>query len=347
MVPIGTQGGQAQIQLRQLRLQADIAALGLDGGDLLLLLFRGQAGVILDGGNADVIGRLFRLQLRLALQDGLQLVQLLLQLSLPGIHLAQAVPHSLQGLGGRLGHGPRLRRADGGLGVQQLTAGLLQLGLGGIQLSVYRGGQLFGQGVQLLLAEDHVHLLLQNAADGHAGHTCDALHLTRQGLFHELRQLRHIHTLPGHGGDLHRQHGGVDLQHIGRAHGIIPAALEGGDLLLDVHACGVHVHPLLKLQHHHGHAVLAGGGDVLDLVQRSHGLLQGLGDVRLHRFRAGTHIGGHDDHIGEIHVGQQVRRHLQVGYYAQHQDGQHRHKHGERLFYAEFRHPVHSFFEKH
>ena len=83
---------------------------------------------------------------------------------------------------------------------------------------------------------------------------------------------------------------------------------------------------------------------MLYFIQRGHGLLHGLGDVRLHGLGAGPGAGGHNDHIGEVHIGHQVRRHLQVRHHTQHQYGQHSHKHRKGFFYAEFRHPIHSSF---
>ena len=338
MLPVLAHGGQAQVDLRQLRLHLHIAALGLDGGDLLLLLLRRQEGIIFNGGYAGVIPRLFRLQLRFSLQEGLQLRQPFAEPGFLLIHVPQAAAHRLQRLGGRLCNGVLLRRTDGRFGVLQLFFCLLQLPRRRVQLPVHRLRQPRGERVHFLLAQDHVHLPLHQPAYGHAGHARDALHLARQRVFHELGKLRHVHLVAGHGGHGHRQHGGVNFQHIGRAHGVVPAALESGDLLLDVHARGVHIHALLKLQHHHGHAVLAGGADVLDLVEGGHGLLHGLGDVALHGLGAGARVGGHDDHIGEVHIGQQIRRHFRVCHHAQHQYGQHRHEHRQRLFHAEFCH---------
>ena len=187
MIPIRAQSRQTQVDLRQLRLHLYIAALGLDSGDLLRLLLLSQQNVSLDGGNAGVVPGLFHLQFGFSLQDGLQLGQFIRKLCCLRFHLPHAVPHSLQCLGGCLCDGCLLRRADHGLGVQKLLPGLLQLGLGRVQLLIHRFGQSAGQGIHLLLAEDHIHLPLQKAADGHAGNPCDALHLICQGLLHELR----------------------------------------------------------------------------------------------------------------------------------------------------------------
>ena len=76
---------------------------------------------------------------------------------------------------------------------------------------------------------------------------------------------------------------------------------------------------------------------MLDLVQRGHGLLHGLGDFRLHGFGTCSGIGGDNDHIGEVHVGQQIRRHLEVCHHTQHHNGQNCHKNRQRFFYTESR----------
>ena len=99
-------------------------------------------------------------------------------------------------------------------------------------------------------------LPLHRAADGDAGYAGDALQLLGEGIFHKIRQLRHILAAVRHRRHLHRQHGGVDLQHIGGADAVVPVALQHIDLLLDIHADGVHIHAILELQHHHGDAVL-------------------------------------------------------------------------------------------
>ena len=176
------------------------------------------------------------------------------------------------------------------------------------------------------------------AGDGHAGHAADTLQLVGQLVGHQIAQVVYVHSLPGHSSHHHRQHRGIDLQHVGRAHHVVPLALQHGDLLLNVHADGVHIHAVLKLQQHHRHAVLAGGGDLLDLIQRGHRLLHGLGNVRFHRLRACAGVGGHDDDIGKIHIGDQVGRHFQIRHHAQNNDRQHHHKDGQRLLHAEFCH---------
>ena len=222
--------------------------------------------------------------------------------------------------------------------VRHLLLRGVQLALRLLQLLLHRVLQRGGQRVHLLLIQNDVGLPGQRAGHRDAGHTGDALQLAGELVRHQIAEGVHIRALLGHGGHHHRDHGRIDLQHIGCAHHVVPLALQHGDLLLDVHADGVHVHAILKLQHHHGHAVLTGGGDLLDLIQRGHGLLHGAGNLLLHRLGTGAGIGGDDDHIGKIHIGQQVGRHPQIRHHAQHHHGQYYHKHRQRLFYAEFRH---------
>ena len=291
-----------------------------------------------DGLDTGLVGGVFRLQTGLLRLDLRQLPEV-------GLELVPAVPHGFQTVlnGGKgLGHGVPdggfLSAADGGLGAVDLAPGGGQLPCRVVQLLRNGVGQPPGQIIQLLLAEDHMELMLDRTADGDTGHAGDALQLGGQGIRDKVGQLRDVLAVVGQGRHLHRQHGGVHFQHIGVAHGVAPGALQLVDLLLDIHADGVHVHPVLKLQHHHGHAVHGAGGDVFDAVQGGHGLLQGLGDIGLHGLGAGPGVGGHQDHIREIHIGHQVGGHLQIGHHPQYQNRQHRHEHGQRLFYAEFGH---------
>ena len=180
--------------------------------------------------------------------------------------------------------------------------------------------------------------LLHRAGGGDPGHAGDALQLGHQGVIQKFRQLHGGHALHGHGGYLHRKHGGVDFQHIGRANHLIPVCRKGGELLLDVHADGIHVHRFLKFQQDHAVIFIGGGGDLLDMLQCGHSLLHGLGDLRLHLFGAGAGIDGGDHNVGEVHIGQQVGGHPQIGHHPQHQHGDHRHEHGQGFFYTEFRH---------
>ena len=181
-------------------------------------------------------------------------------------------------------------------------------------------------------------LLLQNTADVHAGNAGNAAQFIRQRLVHKVAELMDIHIVGGDRRHHDRQHGRVDLQHIGRRHGVLPLTLQNGDLLLDIHADGVQIDPLFKLQRHHRGAVLAGRGHRLDVVQHGHGLFHGLGDLLLHRLGTGTGICGHDDDVGKVHIRQQVGGHLQIGHHAQHNNCQYRHEYGKRFFHAEFRH---------
>ena len=248
----------------------------------------------------------------------------------------------------------RLGRRAGGnglLGLIQLclplfhlVLGLLQIQLRLVQFGTHRIRQLLRQGVQLGLVQDHMGLPGHGAADRNAGHTGHALQLGGQLSGDEIAERVHVHVLPGHGGHHHRQHGWIDLQHIGGGDGVVPAALQYGDLLLDVHTDGIHIGAVLKLQRDHGYAVLAGGGDGLDLIQRSHGLLHRPGDGLLNGLRAGAGIRSDDDDIGKVHVGQQIRCHFQIRHHAQHDNAQHRHKDRQRFFHAEAGHIRPSFF---
>ena len=183
-------------------------------------------------------------------------------------------------------------------------------------------------------------LAIDIAADGDSCHTGDAVELAGQRVADEVGKHRNVLAVIGHGGHLHRQHGGIDLEDKRSADGISPTALQGAELLLDVNADGIHIDAVFKFQHDHGHTVLRGGGDGLDLIQRGHGLLHRSGHIRLYRLGTGAGIGGHDNDIGEIHIGHQIGRHLQIRHHAQHQHSQHGHKDGQRLFNAEFRHTL-------
>ena len=183
-------------------------------------------------------------------------------------------------------------------------------------------------------------LLLHHALGADLGNTGNALQLVEQGVVQELGQLYRVHALHGYCRHFHRKHGGIDLHDIGGAHHVVPCCVQGGDILLDVHTDGVQIHRFLKFQYNHGIVFTGGGCDFLDVLQSGHGLLQGLCHLSLHLFGAGAGIGGHDHHIGEVHVGQQIRGHFQIGHHAQDQDGNHRHKNRQGLFYAEFGHTV-------
>ena len=132
MVPVRTQGLQAQVDLRQLGGDADIFALGLDGGDLLLLLLGRQEGVILNGGDAGIVAGLFCLQLGFPLQKLLKQGQSFPEGLLLDIHFPEAIPDGQKSLFRRLGNGRLLCRADGLLSVQKLLAGLPELVPGGV-----------------------------------------------------------------------------------------------------------------------------------------------------------------------------------------------------------------------
>ena len=181
-------------------------------------------------------------------------------------------------------------------------------------------------------------LLLHHTLGADSGHAGNTFQLVQQGVLQELGQLHRVHILHGHRSHHNRQHGGIDFQHIRRAHHLIPGGRQGADALLDIHTDGIQIHTLLKFQHHHGIIFAGSGGYFLNMLQSGHGLLQRFGHFRLHLFRAGTGIGGHDHHIGEVHVGKQIRGHFQISNHAQDQNGDHRDENGQRLFDTEFGH---------
>ena len=222
MVPIRAVSPQQQRYLGNFRLQLHILGLGLDGGNLLGLLGRGQGGIILHLLNPSVILRLLLLQAChpvCQLQQGIQLLAGVLLLLL---QLLQCLPHRFQRLHHRPGYRLLLRAFHGLLGTFQLRLCGTELSGGLIQLPVHRLRQAPGKGVQLFLTQYHMHLPLHRAADRHTGHACNALQLWRQRVLHKVRKVIHILALIADGHHIHRQHGGVHFQHIGCAHGVAP-----------------------------------------------------------------------------------------------------------------------------
>ena len=199
-------------------------------------------------------------------------------------------------------------------------------------------GNLLVERIDLVLIQNDMKLLLHRTGGGDSRHTGNALQLVHQCLVEEVRQLCGAHSLFGHRRHGDGQHGRIDLQNIRSAHHIIPAGLQGGDRLLDVHTDGVNVHRLLKFQHDHAVIFTGGGGDFHNMLQGGHGLLQRSGDLCLHFFRTGARIGGHDHHIGKVHIREQVRRHTQIRHYTQNQYGNHRNKNRHRFFHRKLDH---------
>ena len=224
------------------------------------------------------------------------------------------------------------------LGVFQFFLFLVQLGGGIVQFTVDCSGDPVVQLVDQLLIQHHVQLLLNFAAGGDPGDAGNALQFVHQRFIQEFRQLHGVHALHGYRRHLHGKHGGVDLQHVGRAHRVRPVGGQLGDLLLDIHAHGVHVDALGEFQNDHANVFAGNGGHLLNVIQRGHGLLHGSGDLLLHLFRACTGVGGHDQHVREIHIGKQVGGHAEIGHHAQHQYGDHRDENRQRLFDGEFGH---------
>ena len=257
------------------------------------------------------------------------------------VDILQLVVHLIHRVADRLGYAV----SSGALGVRQrllsvrhLLLRVAELALRLLQLVLHRVLQCGGQGVHLLLIQYHVGLAGQRAGHRDAGHAADALQLAGELIGDEVAEGVNILPLLGHRRHHDRDHGGIDLQHVGRTHRVGPLALQNRNFLLDVHTDGVHVHAVLELQHHHGNTVLRGGGNSFDAVQRGHGLLHGPRDGLLHGLGAGARVGGDDDHIGKVHVGQQIRCHPQIRHHTKHNNSQHHHEDGQRLLYAEFRH---------
>ena len=282
-----------------------------------------------------------RLQLRLG---GFQLRHLVLQLGFLGNQLRLVLGQLCFGGGRGGGEGglAAVQLLPGGvnlpLGIRQLVALLLQVIGRIVQLAVDGIENLAVHAVNFCLVKHYMELLLHRAGGGHPGNTGDALQFGHQGVVEEFRQRHGVLSLHGNGSHLHRKHGGVDFQHIGGANHTVPTGFQGGELLLNVHTDGVHVHRFLKLHHHHAVVFAGCGGHFLDVFQGGHGLLHGFGNLGLHLFRAGTGIGGHHHDVGEIHVRQQVGGHFQIGHHAQHQNGNDCNKNSQRLFDTEFWH---------
>ena len=174
-------------------------------------------------------------------------------------------------------------------------------------------------------------LLLDHTGGGDLSHTGDALQLVHQSLVEEGGQLHRIHTLHRYRRHFHGQQRGIDLQHIGGAHHIVPLGRQCGDLLLDVNTDGIHVDGVFKFHEDHGIILTGCGGYLQDMLQCGHSLFHGFRNFGLHLFRACAGISGHNNHIRKIHVRQQVRGHFKIGHNAQNQNGNHRDKNCQRF----------------
>ena len=263
---------------------------------------------------------------------GQQLRLLLIQLRLSGGGLVNQCVFSLVQLG--------LCAAHLALGVLQILLLLLQLLLGVVQFPVDGSDDFLIQSVNFLLLQHHMQLLLDFAGGSHSRHAGNALQAVHQGFVQKFRQGDGIFSFHRHCRHFYRQHGGVNFQHNGGAHRIFPTSGQAGDLLLNVHADGVHVHLLLKFQHDHTGIFTGGGADLLDVLQGRHGLLHGFADLRFHLFRAGAGVGSDNNHIGKVHIGQQIRGHPGISHHAQYQHRNHRYKHRQRLFNRKFPHTM-------
>ena len=175
------------------------------------------------------------------------------------LNLVQHIPGASGGTGdltgGAVGHA-LFGIVNHVLCLDHLLAGVFQRFLRVIQ-QLFRFNQHFGADlIQLFSVQHHVHLPRQRTGDVHAGHAGDTRQFLLQLLVDEVAQLLYLHALIADGRHHDRQHGGVDLHGIGGGHRLVPAALQGRQLLLDVEAEGVHIRAVLELQHHHGGAVL-------------------------------------------------------------------------------------------
>ena len=218
-----------------------------------------------------------------------------------------------------------------GFSVSKLLFGGLHLGLGGFQIRFGTGElcqgivhflvnsipDLFVECIDQILGQHHMKLLGHSTGGADPGHTRHTLQLAKQAFVQVFRQCHRVHTVFGNGGHHDRQHGRVDLQYEGRLDHSIPAAGQGNNALLDIHTYGIQIDSLLEFQHNHTVILCRGGGDLLDPVQGSHRLFQGFCYFRFHLFRVGAGVGGHQYHIRKVHIGKQIRGHIQVGYHTQ------------------------------
>ena len=94
-------------------------------------------------------------------------------------------------------------------------------------------------------------LLGYRAGGADPGNTSHAFQLVHQALIQQLGQSDGILAFHGHRCHHHRQHRGVDLQHIGSADHIIPLLGQGGNALLNVHTHSVQVDTFFKLHDQH------------------------------------------------------------------------------------------------
>ena len=79
-------------------------------------------------------------------------------------------------------------------------------------------------------------------------------------------------------------------------------------------------------------------GHVLYTIQGGKAVFQRLGHIAFHLFRAGAGVGGNDQQVGQVHIGQQVCLHAGQAYKSQHHHQYDRHKYGKWLFNTVFWH---------
>ena len=208
---------------------------------------------------------------------------------------------------------------------------------------VDRLGDLLVHLIELLLVDLNGHRPLDHAAGRDARYARRSLQRGDYGVLRKARELVAVHLRRIDRRDHHGDHVRVDADDARRADGVVPAAGEHLRFLQDIHHGAVHVRVLFKFENEHGVVLRRGGCYGLDIVERRHALLHGLCDDGLDLLGRGARIRRHDDDVGIVHVRHQVGGHLDVRHHAEHQNGDHRHEHGKRFFYAEGGHWAGSF----
>ena len=219
--------------------------------------------------------------------------------------------------------------------VLNLLAAAVQLLLGFgefiIQLLFHPGVE----SVNFVLTQPDGNALFHIAAGGHAGHAFNALQFGHQFRVQQIGKGSVVHAVHFYGGNGNGQHTGVDLHDVGRAHHIVPAAGDRIELLPNIRGKGIHIGVIGELEHNLGGVLLGDGVDLLHMIQRSHSLLNGPGDLLLYLFRSRAGIGCDDHGIGQIDVGKKVRGHPGKSHGPQDQSNHNAHKNGHGLLNAE------------
>ena len=362
--PANALGRQRFIYFSQSGLQVFILIAVLDQGNGLLLLLGGQVFIIFNGGNGFIKQTLslfqfhkgvFQLcQLLLPFNDLIQtggslgsllfqlsqqfcdllvlLIQLLLGVVQGGVSLAAA---GIQG--GFAFFQGFLAFLQGGFSFTELLLSVVKLAHGFFKLFVDGGIELFVQGVDLIFIQFDLYPLEYQARFGHGSHAVDPFQFNGKGIVYKGAQLQRILSFIA---DRRYQRGdqiAAQLRYHRGADGIVPGGGKGADAPLDIHHGHIGVHTILKGQQYDGIVFGAGGGDLFNIVQRGHGLLQRLGNGAFHFFGAGSRVGSHEHNIGKAHFRQQIGGHFGNGNISQHQDQDHGYQHRKRLFYTVLR----------